>query len=205
MGRSGCSRAQTSRGHGKGAPVTPALGRLCAIPLRGPPISHDGVAGSRPTRTDRVTPPEDEGVLRTTAYQTRRVVTATPQFPHPRACPIKGKGRPAPPTPFFQGAPAAYRRFQLTADSAHHFQWWATVQAVSAGWTDSSTGKAAMKLSDWLPRLDGLGKSAPSNQPNACFTPHGLTRPWRIVTGPGRNPRSKGPLRRSRRPWPTPW
>ena len=34
---------------------------------------------------------------------------------------------------FLRGAVAAYRRFVLTADPAHRFQCWATIQAVSAG------------------------------------------------------------------------
>jgi hypothetical protein len=34
---------------------------------------------------------------------------------------------------FLRGAMAAYRRFLLTADPAHRFQCWATLQVVSAG------------------------------------------------------------------------
>ena len=34
---------------------------------------------------------------------------------------------------FLRGALAAYRRFLLTADPAHRFHAWATIQAVSAG------------------------------------------------------------------------
>ena len=34
---------------------------------------------------------------------------------------------------FLRGATAAYRRCQLTADPAHRFQRWATLQAVSVG------------------------------------------------------------------------
>ena len=34
---------------------------------------------------------------------------------------------------FLRGAVAAYRRFLLTADPAHRFHCWATIQAVSAG------------------------------------------------------------------------
>ena len=41
-------------------------------------------------------------------------------------------GRRAPAAPF-AGAMAAYHRFQATADPAHRFHCWATIQAVSAG------------------------------------------------------------------------
>ena len=34
---------------------------------------------------------------------------------------------------FLRGALAAYRRFLFTADPAHRFHCWATIQAVSAG------------------------------------------------------------------------
>jgi hypothetical protein len=34
---------------------------------------------------------------------------------------------------FLRGAITAYRRFLLTADPAHRFQCWATLQAVSVG------------------------------------------------------------------------
>jgi len=55
------------------------------------------------------------------------------------------KGNP-PLRRFLRGAPAAYRRFLFTADPAHRFHAWATIQAVSARLdTNSNPEERVMK------------------------------------------------------------
>ena len=64
---------------------------------------------------------------------------------------------------FLRGAAAAYRRFLLTADAAHRFQCWATLQAVSAGLerlegggADREAASSAPDGPDPVPALAGL-------------------------------------------------
>ena len=47
---------------------------------------------------------------------------------------------------FLRGAMAAYRRFLLTADPAHRFHCWATLQAVSAGLDQLERGRSRNKV-----------------------------------------------------------
>src|SRR5690349_5047604 len=55
---------------------------------------------------------------------------------------------------FLRGAVAAYRRFLFTADPAHRFQCWVTIQAVSAGLDQLERGGAGHGTSGSAP--DGL-------------------------------------------------
>jgi hypothetical protein len=52
---------------------------------------------------------------------------------------------------FLRGAVAAYRRFLLTADPAHRFHCWATLQAVSAGLDHLERGEGGHKGSGFAP------------------------------------------------------
>jgi hypothetical protein len=69
---------------------------------------------------------------------------------------------------FLRGAMTAYRRFLLTADPAHRFQCWATLQAVSAGLDQLERGGAGYKLPGSAP--DGL-------DPGRSLTPGLTARP----------------------------
>jgi hypothetical protein len=60
---------------------------------------------------------------------------------------------------FLRGALAAYRRFLFTADPAHRFQCWATIQAVSAGLDRLEHGKAGHEASGSAP--DGPDQGRP--------------------------------------------
>jgi len=55
---------------------------------------------------------------------------------------------------FLRGAVAAYRRFLFTADPAHRFHCWATIQAVSAGLDQLERRGAGHGISGSVP--DGL-------------------------------------------------
>jgi hypothetical protein len=58
---------------------------------------------------------------------------------------------------FLRGAMAAYRRLLLTADPAHRFQCWATIQAVSAGLDQLEHGRAGHEGSGSAPDGRTLG------------------------------------------------
>jgi hypothetical protein len=52
---------------------------------------------------------------------------------------------------FLRGATAAYRRFLLTADPAHRFHCWATIQAISAGLNQLEHGKRGHDVAESTP------------------------------------------------------
>jgi hypothetical protein len=58
---------------------------------------------------------------------------------------------------FLRGAMAAYRRFQATADPAHRFHCWATIQAVSAGLDRLEHGGVGHDVSGSAPGDSDLG------------------------------------------------
>ena len=60
---------------------------------------------------------------------------------------------------FLRGAAAAYRRFLLTADPAHRFHCWATIQAGSAGLDQLEHGKAGCEVAGSTPDGPGPGHS----------------------------------------------
>jgi hypothetical protein len=53
---------------------------------------------------------------------------------------------------------AAYRRFLLTADPAHRFQCWATLQVVSAGLERLEHGKTGHEVAGFAPDGPDLGR-----------------------------------------------